>query len=493
MSDGASAPTPAFWRIRWRLLLVAVALPAIGLFGLGLLMGSIHAAELADDLDERMLAQAAVEAESLFDGEELPHLHTPEGEDATELMEAISVRAIYRTDGTLYLHQPPEAAVPKRLVWKGPRGVEEPWIETAPASRPGVASDAATAATGPSATGAAERRVVLRVKDPLGGEWMLWLAAPLTPLEDAVSDFYRTSLAIAGGMVLLLGLLAWPLSRRVVRGVETLVTETLPHLSEPGRGTLARIRVRDEIDVLHNAIAEAAERLRLASEARGRVLAHAAHELRTPLSLMRTEIDLALRRERSADDLRSALGGLRAEVDRLGLLATGLLDLERLQFPTSFAPREVDLSVLCGEAVARFRAAEPAVELTVDVTPGLTAPVDDQMVRMAVDNLVGNAIKHSPPGGRVALVGARRGDHVRIEVEDDGPGVPESERARVFEPFYRSPGSPQGTGLGLAIVSQIAALHRGSIAVETGARGGARFVLELGLDTGSPPFSGSAG
>lgn len=457
--------------VRWRFLLVAVALPAVGLFGLAVWMGHIHGARLEADLDARLLAQAAVEAESLFDGEEIPHLHTPDEPGDEALVAAISVRAIYRPDGSLFLHQPRGVVVPDRLVWKGPTDVDDPWLETVLG---GAVGD-----TGPNPGTDDERRVVMRIRDPLGGSWILWLAAPLGPMQEAITEFHRTALGLAGGMVLLLALLAYPLSRRVVRGVEKLVSETLPHLVEPGPEPLQRVRARDEIEVLHNAIADAAERLKLASDARGRVLAHAAHELRTPLSLMRTEIDLALRRERSAAELRDALTGVRAEVDRLSALATGLLDLERLRCPTAFAPRPTDLGALVEEAVARFRAGAPDVVVEARAPSGVVVALDEQMVRMAVDNLVGNAVKHSPKGATVAVEVERVGDRVRVAVEDEGPGVPEEERARIFEPFYRAPGAPQGTGLGLAIVGEIAALHRGSIAIASGHKGGARFVLEL--------------
>ena len=488
--------------VRWRFLLVAVALPAVGLFGLAILMGSIHASHLEADLDQRLLAEAALEGESLFDGEDWPHRHVA---DAQGPSGTVAARAIYRPDGTLFMHQPRDVAVPRTLVWHGPRDFvagkrsKDFAFSVGPlphsrlraslgalfANEFGGARVETVRGESPPWNGAAvggdERCVVVRVRDAVGATWFLRLTTPLAPLEAIAEEFRWTSLAIAAAMVLLLATLAWPLSRRVFRGVERLVTETLPHLVEHGPAPLVRVRERDEIDVLHNAIADAAERLAQAEDARGRVLAHAAHELRTPLSLMRTEIDLALRRERSTDELRGALAGLRAEVDRLSALATGLLDLERLRFPTAFAARPIALEAVCGEAIARFRAGAPTVTLTATIEPGVVVNGDTQMIRMALDNLIGNAVKHSPAGGTVDVRVARDGNVARIRVEDEGPGVPEAERTRIFEPFYRAPDAPQGTGLGLAIVSQIAALHRGRVRVGTGTLRGASFVLELAI------------
>ncbi|WP_370865962.1 sensor histidine kinase [Chondromyces apiculatus] len=226
-------------------------------------------------------------------------------------------------------------------------------------------------------------------------------------------------------------------------------------------------------------------RLRAARAAQERLIANAAHELKTPLGLMRTEMDLALRKERPASELREALLEARREVDRLAALASRLLDLAALG-GVAWVPAHADLALLVREAaeVAEAEATRRRVRLAVEVPDEAQAQVEALTLRQAVDNLLANALRFAPQGSTVTLSLDTDEARHRIRVRDAGPGVPEGEEEKIFEPFYRGAGSREagqgGAGLGLAIAREIARKHGGQAFLAPGEAGrGATFVLEI--------------
>jgi two-component system, OmpR family, sensor kinase len=195
--------------------------------------------------------------------------------------------------------------------------------------------------------------------------------------------------------------------------------------------------------------------------------------------------------------LRTALRSASAEVDHLVRIAEDLLVLARSEHGRIPVRREpVSLTQVVDESRRALAATAAASEVTIDVeSPDLHAELDGTRVRQALDNLVGNAIRHSPPGG-VVRVGVRTASgSVTIEVEDDGPGFDPGELEAVFRPFHRGRGAVHdGSGLGLAIVQAIAEAHDGSVEAANRPGGGARVTLVLATpmlaDTvGSPPVA----
>jgi signal transduction histidine kinase len=235
-------------------------------------------------------------------------------------------------------------------------------------------------------------------------------------------------------------------------------------------------------------VEEATRRLEEARHAQDRLIAEAAHELRTPLGLMRTEVDLALRRHRDPDELRHALEEVRREVDRLARLSSRLLDLAAVGRGTwDRAPG--DLAEVARESVeaARGLAEEKGILVHLDAPVPVALSFHDGGMRQAIDNLISNAVKYSPRGGEVRVAVERLGPMARVSVSDQGPGIPFEERERVFEPFHRGengspePGLKGGAGLGLSIVRAIAQHHGGRAFVAGGAKG-AEVVLEIPVE-----------
>jgi two-component system, OmpR family, sensor kinase len=196
-----------------------------------------------------------------------------------------------------------------------------------------------------------------------------------------------------------------------------------------------------------------------------RFVADASHELRTPLASLRTELELALRRERSHEELEAALRSAAEETDRLSQLAEDLLVLARAEEGKLPVRRErlraVDLLGGVRERFAR-RAAEAGRPLDVHVEDGLAVNVDRLRVEQALGNLVENALRHGR--GRILLEARASTGRVELHVQDEGEGFPPGLLRSAFEPFSRSDSarSSQGAGLGLAIVDVIARAHGGA-------------------------------
>jgi signal transduction histidine kinase len=220
-----------------------------------------------------------------------------------------------------------------------------------------------------------------------------------------------------------------------------------------------------------------ARRLQAALRSQRDLLHAVSHELRSPLQRIRFALDL-LPYAKTPEDLGRRVGELQGDVDELDALVDELLTWSRVENgETSLQRVDVDVaSVLDGVADAARRL-RPEVEVRLEVLP-LTASLDDSGFRRAVTNLVNNAVRYTDT--RVVVSATLAGDRLTVQVDDDGDGVPEADRERIFEPFVRLDAARSrdtgGVGLGLAIVSRLAGDHGGAVHVEPSPLGGARFV-----------------
>jgi len=243
--------------------------------------------------------------------------------------------------------------------------------------------------------------------------------------------------------------------------------------------------VAAEIRGLVVAFNRALDRLAGAYERQKRFTADAAHELRTPLAAIRAQCEVALRHPRDAADLKEALKAVHRRVLKLGTMVEDLLRLTRLGNGTG--PGEVtpvDLGALAREVGEAHRPSARAkgVDLSVHAPRKVRIPGYAQLLEECVSNLVENAVRHTPQGGRVA-VEIRAGPPPTVVVTDTGTGIPPEHLPRIFERFYRADParSPRagGAGLGLAIAREIARLHQGDIRVESEPGRGSRFEVML--------------
>lgn len=225
------------------------------------------------------------------------------------------------------------------------------------------------------------------------------------------------------------------------------------------------------------------ELLHDAAQAQQRFVADAAHQMRTPVAGLLAQLELLLQ-EPGAAAMAARLGAVQRGIQQLARSANQLLTLARTE-PVSASQdtfKTVALKPLIEQAVGRHldRADKAGIDLGVDTLP-VSVNGDDALLEDLLDNLIDNALKYTPRGGHVTVRCAEEGRVPYLEVEDDGPGIPETERARVRERFYRLPGSVGiGCGLGLAIVDEIARVHGAAFSIGGGANGnGARMRIRF--------------
>lgn len=231
-------------------------------------------------------------------------------------------------------------------------------------------------------------------------------------------------------------------------------------------------------------------------------VASVSHELRTPLAQIRLFLDTLRLRRYSTDDQRDwLLGHLVRETTRLEHLVDNVLQFSRLDHNGAgrLAVERVGLAQAVRETVDAFAplAHSRRVEVRATLAEGLAARLDPARFRQLLLNLLDNAVKFGPPGQRVDVVLERAGDRARLRVTDQGPGVPESEREAIWQPYYRGasaePAAAGGSGIGLAIVREAAGRFGGRAWVEAGPHGGAAFQVDVPLETKAAPNGDGTG
>jgi two-component system OmpR family sensor kinase len=344
---------------------------------------------------------------------------------------------------------------------------------------------------------------VFETVDDFGDERVRLLSIPLqigdhayviqvgTSLDDANATLrlarlllVAMSLGILGAVVLTGAMLARTVLRPIAQIVErarmigeSALAERLPH---PG--------TRDEIARLVETLNDMLARIEQSFEAQRRFTADASHELRSPLSRLRAELEVTLRRSRERAEYEEVLGSCLSEVERLSRLTDELLMLARLDAggPPE-APRSVDLTSILQEAVKRLgpEALRRNVVLVMDTPSELTVSVAPAALSHVVANVLDNAVKFSPLGGEVRVGVSIEGSAAVVAVSDTGPGIPEDEIPQLFERFYRGSAAryteAPGVGLGLAICRTLVEGQGGRISVNSALGSGATFRIRLPL------------
>ena len=224
--------------------------------------------------------------------------------------------------------------------------------------------------------------------------------------------------------------------------------------------------------------------LRAAGQSQQQFIANTAHQLRTPITGMQAQLDL-LAAEPKAEPVKDRLLTLQVSIRQLARAANQLLTLARADPAANIAIKNqpVDLKTLVGEVVAKFfdRALQSDIDLGVDLQP-VSIVADPSLLDDLLSNLVDNALKYTPAGGSVTVRAGIEQGRRYLSVEDSGSGIPEAERQRVRQRFYRMPNSPgHGSGLGLAIVDEIARLYGAAVTIGSGADAkGTRVLVQFG-------------
>jgi heavy metal sensor kinase len=291
--------------------------------------------------------------------------------------------------------------------------------------------------------------------------------------------------------VLPLGLLfagggGWLLARRALAPVDRMTQAarriSAQHLAE----RLEESGAGDELDRLASTLNAMLGRLDEAFQQIRQFSADASHELQTPVTILKGELEVALRAPRSAAAYQRHLQSALEEVDRIALLVDGLLLLARADTGVlRLAQQPVDLVQLVQEVYEQTRSLAAARQVSLDL--GALEPVtiqgDYERLRQLLLNLVDNGLKYTPAGGRVTLSVQDRGDVIGLRVADTGIGLTPAERPQVLQRFYRTPAARaqarQGAGLGLCIVQSIATAHGGSLHIDSTPGQGSTFTVQF--------------
>jgi len=316
-----------------------------------------------------------------------------------------------------------------------------------------------------------------------------------TSMSDRTDALHQLAiyLAIGGPFAILLASAAgWVVAGFALRPVERMRQEVSAISASGIDHRLSVPLADDELQLLATTLNDMLDRLETSIRAERRFLDNASHELRTPLTALKAELDLARSRPRSATELEASVESASEETDRLVRLANDLLVLARAtdgRLPVHRA--DTSLSELVNSAVDLFRARAAGAGVRIEATaPDQLVWVDGMRVRQAVDNLVDNAIRHTPAGGTVTVRAEVTDDVVEIVVTDTGPGFPHGSLGANGDPVAdpapaRSEAlevETRGSALGLAIVRAVAQSHNGTLVAQTPSTAAPRYRRASGAE-----------
>ncbi|WP_159395636.1 sensor histidine kinase [Streptomyces sp. 3211] len=349
--------------------------------------------------------------------------------------------------------------------------------DLAGAPRPGPGEDSRSAVLPPARPGG-ERRAVVVVNAP--GAHTVYAMTVLGDVDDATRAVAIGLLAGAPPLIGFAAALAWWVTGRALRPVNAIrrelaavtASELDRRVPDPGGA--------DEIARLARTVNDTLDRLERSDARQRQFTADASHELRNPLAAVRSRLEVALAMDRPD---RESVGAALADTERLQRIAADLLLLARLDGGPAPRSEPVDLALLAAEDAARRGGprGDAGVSLRLDARAPVPASGDPARLERALANLVDNALRYAR--AEVVVRAAEHDGWRLLEVTDDGPGIPEADRDRVFERFVRLDAdrgrASGGTGLGLAIAREIARAHGGDVRALPAPGGGARLVLRI--------------
>ena len=326
----------------------------------------------------------------------------------------------------------------------------------------------------------------LYVAQPLGDGRSLLLLTPRPSPVAAVGQELLLPLILRSALVALAAsaVLAWLISR--------WVSAPLQNTAEAARSVAAGDYDRrltpsgpDEAHSLATSFNEMLQQIQGNQQAMRDFVANVSHELRTPLTSIQGYAQAI--QDGTAPDVKGAAGVIHGESERLGRLVEELLDLARMDTgQTPFERKPVDLEEILSAIVERLmlKAAKKSIQIQNESNSLPTITGDGDRLAQVFTNLIDNALKHTPEGGKVRLKSEANSGWVSVHVDDTGSGIPPEELSRVFERFYqldkaRSGSGPRGAGLGLAISREIVEAHGGNLEAQSVVGRGSRFTVRL--------------
>jgi len=316
------------------------------------------------------------------------------------------------------------------------------------------------------------------------------VAEPLSVIEDGLRQLRRDFFAGVPLVLLLASLGGYFLARKSLAPIASMNSQTQRISAENLSQRLDVNSPRDELGRLATTINDLLTRLESAFNEQQRFIADASHELRTPLAVLRGETEVALAKQRSADEYQESLLLIQEEAERLSRIVEDLFMLARqpIDVPATLIRERVSLNDAvkdCARA-AQVLAMRKGVRLTTENnSSSIHLNGDKELITRMILNLLDNAVKYTPAGGEISLALTRQNGNAEIVVRDTGIGIPEVDRQRIFDRFYRVDKARSralgGAGLGLSIVRWIVEVHGGEIHIDSAPGRGSTFTVDLPL------------
>jgi two-component system, OmpR family, sensor kinase len=359
---------------------------------------------------------------------------------------------------------------------------------------PGKASagQAAPTKTGMSTTSSGSLQIV---EDVLADGTRVTFSASNTSIAHTVTRLLVVEIVVGASALALAALLIRRATKTALRPLSEVI-ETASLIADghtelrlrPTRGDTELGTMATVFDQMVDSLETAASNAQSSEEAMRQFLTDASHELRTPVAAVQANAERLLREQPDRPQRDEVEASIARNAARLGRLVNVLLSLARLEAADHAPDDTVDLAELTRAAVqeARLRSTGPTIELE---THPACVHGDATGLQQVIQNLVDNALAALPPRGHIKVTTNRRGDRCELRVADDGPGIPHSDRERIFERFVQlNTSQPEGTGLGLAIARRIARQHGGDLTCDPVPQG-ASFTLRLPCTPDEQPTS----
>jgi two-component system, OmpR family, sensor kinase len=343
-----------------------------------------------------------------------------------------------------------------------------------------VPSDGAGVTTVTTRTG--EARMLTRSVESAGHRYRAFVLAPLDELHEEEVATVRAT--IIGGLIALLAAAVggWVIARQTLRPLTDMAVQASRINARDPTERLSAAHPGDELGLLAQSFNELLGRLQLALHQQRQFMADASHELRTPVSVVRTTTQVTLSRDtRSSDEYRESLVIVGEQAGRLSKLVDAMFLLSRAEaHGVPLRPEFLNLDEMLADSARALRvlADQRAVRIRTDGDQEVGFTGDDALLRQMIGNLLDNAIRHATQGGDVVAALRRVPGALTLEVSNDGAGIALADRERIFQRFVRV-GASDGAGLGLPIARWIAEAHGGTLTLAYSEPGRTTFIVNL--------------
>lgn len=315
-------------------------------------------------------------------------------------------------------------------------------------------------------------------------EYVVQVSSPLTSIQTTL-DTMKVALIILFPMtVFLTGMMGGLLAKMTLRPVDNMINTIHTITVENMKLKLKLPGTRDEIEKLAQTFNDMLARLDKAFTSQKRLFEDLSHDLKTPLTIIKGEFEVVLKKQRSQEEYESILRSSLEEVNKIIGLVDNLLMLASFEAQNIIPDRrELDLNLLIQSTVNRIKklADEKHIEIAMAQDEGMLLRGDEEQLKQLFLNLLDNAVKYTSAGGKVAISVRRHNGSARIKIEDTGRGIEKDQVAHIFDRFYRvdSSRTEKGFGLGLSIVKSVVDAHNGTIEVTSTPAHGTAFTISL--------------